>query len=157
MAISVVPPSESVRFDAEDRHHPGKGVQQLHTEEDEERPQDQGADDPPLEDLRLVESLHLKVGKNHDEDEQVVHRERLLDKVAGEKLQPLPTPQVVVDADIEQQRQHDPDDGPRKGFAERYFVALPAQSQIDGDHDDHEQPESAPEYDMLVHENSLSG
>ncbi|MNF92239.1 hypothetical protein D3C84_748760 [compost metagenome] len=80
-----------------------------------------------------------EVAKQHQPDEDVVHRQRLLDEVAGEELQPLLvgdlTPGTVIqpepDGQVEQQGHADPDEGPDPRLFQRHLVRLAAADKAD--------------------------
>ncbi len=75
-----------------------------------------------------------KVAEQHQPDEDVVHRQRLLDEVAGEELQPLLvgnfTAGTVIqpepDGQVEEERHADPDEGPDTRLFEGHLVRLAA-------------------------------
>ena len=77
---------------------------------------DQRAEDAPEQHLVLIHGRHREVGEQQREDEDVVHAERFLDDVAGEELQRLRPAGIVPDAEVEEQRQRDPDDRPGDRF-----------------------------------------
>ncbi len=65
-----------------------------------------------------------KAEKDDDEDEQVVHRQRLLDDVTGEELERVHRPEPDVDAQVEEHRQRNPHARPDQGLADAHFVGL---------------------------------
>jgi len=50
--------------------------------------------------------------EDQHKDENVVHAQRILDEITGEKIEPVMWPLDVPDQCIERQRQEHPDDGP---------------------------------------------
>src|SRR5262249_38295987 len=72
---------------AEGVRRPVEGVEELAAGEDERRPEHERAEDAPGEHAVLALERHAKRREDHDEDEDVVDRERLLDEVAGGELE----------------------------------------------------------------------
>jgi hypothetical protein len=70
----------------EDVHDPVE-LEEERAERDEDRPEDEGPEDPPVEDPVLVGGRDAEELEKDDEDEDVVDRERLLDDVARQELQ----------------------------------------------------------------------
>jgi hypothetical protein len=71
---------------AEDREHEREARDEDGPERDEDRPHDQGDEDAEGQDALLVPGRHREGGQDHDEHEEVVDGEALLDEVAGEVL-----------------------------------------------------------------------
>ena len=67
---------------------PVEAPEQRGAGEDERRAQHEGAEDAPEQHPVLQLLRHLEVGEDDQEDEQVVDRERVLDQVAGDELEP---------------------------------------------------------------------
>jgi len=55
--------------------------------------------------------------EDQHKDENVVHAQRILDEVTGEKIEPVMWPFDVPDQGIERQRHEHPDDGPLESSA----------------------------------------
>ena len=134
---------------AEDGEYPLEARDDGSTEEDEDAAQDEGSDDSPEQHLVLVLAFYAEEREQHEEHEEVVDGERLLDEVAGEELQRL----LVrvdgveeVDACAEQQRHDNPDDGHVQGFADAHLVLslAPERLQVDGKHEKHHCVEKYP-------------
>jgi hypothetical protein len=74
---------------AEDVEHPGELLHQPDAGEDHAGAHDDGAEHAIEQHAALQFRRHGEVAEDHDEDEHVVHRQRLFDQVAGEELQRL--------------------------------------------------------------------
>ncbi|MNQ91886.1 hypothetical protein D3C85_1072860 [compost metagenome] len=100
---------------------------------------DDGTQHPVEQHPTLQLGRNGEVAKQHQPDEDVVHRQRLLDEVAGEELQPLLvgdlTPGTVIqpepDGQVEQQGHADPDEGPDPRLFQRHLVRLAAADKAD--------------------------
>jgi hypothetical protein len=66
-----------------------------------------------------------KVGKEQDENKNVVDTEGILDEVAGEELEPFGGTEFEVNERAERERKNDPDDAPQKSLAETDDMRLP--------------------------------
>src|SRR4029078_3477729 len=107
---------------------------------------------------------YREVREDHHEDEDVVDRQRLLDHVAGEKLErhaprlgvrieppyrhetrglgKLPE-RVLVKKKVEDQRERDPNDAPRRRFTKADGVRFALKdAEIDGEENENETNES---------------
>jgi hypothetical protein len=62
--------------------------EQRRARQDEDGAQQERADDAPEEHAVLVLAGDPEIAEDHQEDEQVVDRERVLDQVAGDELEP---------------------------------------------------------------------
>ena len=91
----------------------------------------------------------MEVRKDHDEDKQVVHRERLFNNVSCKELQRLGLPQIQVDAGTEDQCQRNPDHGLCEPLPERDFMILSVQPGINGQHDGYQQAVKTPHNQLL--------
>jgi len=128
------------------------------------------AEDAPEEDAMLVLRRDGEVAEDHGDDEDVVHREGLLDEVAGEEelggfeavdiargavelrdVQPAAEPVILIEEvhrAVEEQRDHDPDDRPRRRFLHRDDVRVPVKdAQVERQEQQHEQDEGEPDPD----------
>ena len=72
-----------IRMRAEDVDDPVERLEQRRAGDDEDRAHDERAEDPPEQHAVLVGLRHREVREDHEEDEDVVDRQRLLDQVAG--------------------------------------------------------------------------
>jgi hypothetical protein len=91
---------------------PVKALQQLHAERDQRRTHDQRADDAPEEGAALQLRRDAGQREDEDEDEQVVHGERLLEDIGGEIADARVRAQTQGDPGAEQKAQADPDCAP---------------------------------------------
>src|SRR4051812_40341976 len=63
----------------------------------------------------LVLLGNLEIREDENEDEDVVHRERVLDEITGEKFESGLFPHHVVNAGGKGEREHHPHDAPGRG------------------------------------------
>src|SRR5690242_7936273 len=72
-------------------------MNETYASEDEHRPHQDGADNPPKKDAILLRRRQVKIAEDQQEDEKIVRTEREFDNVAGGELQrrcfSLPCPQ----------------------------------------------------------------
>ncbi|MNS80624.1 hypothetical protein D3C72_1143130 [compost metagenome] len=125
------------------------------TGEDHDRTQHDRAQDADDQHLLALFLRHREVAHDHQEDKDVVHRQRLLDQVAGQELQADLVGhdlagrlvQVEPEAAVEGQRQRDPADGPPQGLLEGDLVraTMAHQYEVDQQGDDHHRCEAAPQ------------
>jgi hypothetical protein len=155
---------------AEQPHHPFE-AQQQGPERDEDCAEHERAQDPEEQHPVLVGGGHGEVAEDHHEHEYVVDRERVLDHVAGQELErglqrrlvgiearDRHEPRVLreapaheeVEAEVEEQRQRDPDDAPAGGLADRHRVGLAVEdAQVEREQHQHEQQEAGVERPVL--------
>ena len=128
-------------------------------EPDHQSAQHEGAEDAPEEHPVLLGERHPEIAEHHRDDEDVVDRKRILDHVAGKKLQrglaagmrraDVPAGRIefveVVDADIEEQGQRDPGRRPAERLGQCDDVRLAVKNtEIQGNDQGDQQQESAP-------------
>ena len=102
---------------------------------DERGAEDERSKDAVEQDAVLIDRRHPEVVEHEHEHEDVVDGQRPFDDVPGEEFEPgLPAglgPDVrhgvQIEAVVEHQRQHDPEDRPAKRFAKRDDVCLPVE------------------------------
>ena len=139
--------AEDVQHPAEFPHHPGAG-------QDHDGAHDDGAQHAVDQHPALVFGGDVEGREDQQEDEHVVHRQRLLDQIAGEEFQRLAVgdlrpgraAQIPPQAGIEQQRQADPDQRPGGRLLDADLVRLAAaeHEQVERQHDQHEGDEGGP-------------
>ena len=130
---------------AEQPHHPLVTLDEFGPKEHERQPHDHGAEDAPEKHAVLVLQRHAEVGEDHGEHENVVHRQRPFDEVAGEELDRVPAAQPPPDEAVEADREGRPEAGPEGTFAERGLVRLLVKDgEIEHQHHDHEDREGDP-------------
>ncbi len=118
---------------AEDIDDPLKALDQGRTNQDHPAAHDQGADDAPEQHTVLVGRRHAEVREQQDEDENIVDAERVFDQVAREELDRLGLASPEIQADVEPQRQHNPDDRPGRRLAHGHGVGAPVEhAQVQG-------------------------
>jgi len=120
-----------------------KEVDDGDSQPDEEGPEKEGDQNAPEEDLVLVLVLHPEVLEDHEEDEEVVHAERLLQDVPGDEEHGWAFALEEVDPYGEEEGGGDPDDTLENGFAEFDGMGLlvedpevKCQHSYDGDPED---------------------
>ena len=100
----------------------------------------------------LIKRWHREIGKQHREDEDVIHAQRVFDDVAGGKLQCLLRSGVIPDANVKEDGEGDPRDRPPDGFAKRDDVGLPVEdAEVEGEHQEDENVEADPEPEVVSH------
>ena len=118
----------------EDIKHPGKFRHQPDASQNHDGAHDDRPDHAVEQHAPLQLGRHRKVGEDHHEDKHVVHRQGLLDQVAGEKLQRLAvghlTPGSAVEVPPQQgtegNRQNHPGYHPARGLLDRNTMGLVA-------------------------------
>ena len=73
---------------AEEEKDPREGHDERGAETDENGAEQDDAENAPEQHPVLIETGNLQVGEDGGDDEDVVHRQRLLDQVAGVELEP---------------------------------------------------------------------
>jgi hypothetical protein len=125
--------------------------------EDQDEAHHEGAQDAPLEDPGLVVGPDLEILEDHDEDEHVVDRERLLDHVARQELDRVVDRQVEGDPRAEEKRHPHPHHAPDGGLLHRdRVVVLAGQEQVDVQHRRDDDVENDPHHELVAHGVSLS-
>ena len=109
---------------AEEVENPVEALHQRDPEPDHGAAHEERADDSPHQHAMLILPAHLEVGKNENEDEDVVDAERIFDDVAGEEIERCLRPFQVPDEEIKAERKEDPDEAPDGGFANADDVGL---------------------------------
>ena len=124
------------------------------TEQDHHCPQHNCADDANDQRTLLVFDRHREVGEDHQEYEDVVDRQRLLDQITGEELTGLHVrdfaPGMAVEippqTGAEQQRAANPDQRPDQCFLDRDLVRTLCahDDEIDHEGDQHKGGKARP-------------
>jgi hypothetical protein len=70
------------------------------------------SDDSKIQHLALLYRLDFKIGEDKKKYEKIIDAEGFFNDVAGEKFQRFLFPKSEIDADIHQQRKHNPKDAP---------------------------------------------
>ena len=132
---------------AEDVHDEVEVREQRGADGDEEAARDQRADDSPEQHAVLQVRGHREVRERHQEHEQVVDGQRLLDQPGLEELQRAIGAAVKVDAEVEQQRHADPDRRPDRRLARADDVRLAVKhAEVQRQHDEHDSAEHHPRH-----------
>ena len=114
---------------AEDVDHPVEVRQERRAGEDEDEAHDHRADDAPQEHAVLILPADLEVLEHHEEHEEVVDGQRLLDQVRRDEQHGVIGPVSDLDEDAEKQRQADPAAASNGRFAERDGVGLASEHE----------------------------
>ena len=101
----------------EDVDYPVKLLDQCNAGKNEGGTHKQRPDDSPEKDLVLVLSRDTKEGEDHQEDEEIVDAQRLLDQITGQELHGRHGAACIVDKAVEYQCERDPDSTPGESFA----------------------------------------
>ena len=127
----------------------------------------------------LIGRRHPEVGEHHDEDEDVVDGQRVLDHVPGQELERgLPggqqgveaghghepsverevPPHVEEEGQVEEEREGHPDDAPGGGLPDRDRVGLAVEDpQVQGEQDEDEEQEAQVEGPVLAEREEAHG
>src|SRR5690606_37620056 len=135
------PPARKEQKAAENVDDPVAALDELHPHEDHHAAHDDRAEDAPEEDPVLIEPGHREGLEDQRDDEEVVHRQALLDQIAGEEVDSLLGPQRQKDEAVEDQRERDPEDRPQQRFARRDHVGLAVEDPEIEREEDHDQDE----------------
>jgi len=143
-------------------------VDELRAHRNHHPAQDERAEDAPEQDPVLVQGRHPEIAEDHDDHEDVVDAQRLLDNVTGEVLaqrraaviggavddvdaEPESEPVGIVgepDEDPERKPQGDPERRPAEGFLHPDHVRFAVKdAQVQGQHQEHEGDETCPHPD----------
>ena len=127
---------------------------QRRADEDQDRAQNDRAKHAVHQHALLRGRRHAEVGEQHQEDEDVVHRQRFFHQIAGQEFRGdaggvrlgQGAAQVEPQAGIEDQRQADPDRTPDNGFALANAMGSAGahDPQVYGQGDDDEDGEARP-------------
>ena len=125
---------------------------------DEDAAEDQGSENAIKEHPVLVFARDIEIGENHNEHEDVIHRQSLLDDVAGKKLQCAPLGRLkrvesrnrqeslavlqavnreFMESEAENHCHRHPDDTPSERLAESHLMRLAVKnSEVERKHDE---------------------
>src|SRR5258706_3512254 len=106
---------------------------------------DKGSEDAPIQDAMLILRGNAEISEERDNQENVIHRERKLDKIAGEKLQGFLVSAQRSEAERKEHRQGKPNRSPDERPAEFYDMGLPMENtEIECEKDKNAGDESNP-------------
>ena len=135
--------------EAEEAQNPFETLNHCRTSEDKDATQHQGTKDAPEEYFVLVFALDAEEREQHEEHKEVVHRQRLLNEIACQKLHCLfvrldRIPEV--DSCTEQQRHANPYGGHLKCFFHTDFMLtfLAEHLQVGNQHNEYQYVENNP-------------
>lgn len=89
-------------------HHPVKSLEHQQSAGDDEAPRDKRADDSEDENTTLKSRWNSQLGKDQDENEDVVDRERFFEEIGGEKGDAGRRVVYHHDSESEENRESDP-------------------------------------------------
>ena len=121
---------------AEPVRHPVPARQRRGARDDERGARDERTDDAPGEDATLLGPRDRERTEHHDEQEQVVDAERLLEQVRREPLLAELAAELEGDERAEPDRHRDPRDAPRERALARIDVIAAMCDQIDRETND---------------------
>ena len=105
--------------------HPMESLDKGGAHENENKAQAKGAENAP-EEYSVMQTLgDRKIRKDENENEDVIHAERVFNEIARKKLQALLGAELEIDADPERDRQCHPGRAPEKRLFEPDRVRLP--------------------------------
>ena len=130
---------------AEDPEDPLEVGDQFGPHQHKGQPHQHGAEDAPEEHPILVFQRHAKGAEDDRKHEDVVHRERPFDEIAGEKLDGRVAAEPPPDDAVEAECQQRPEGCPETAFSQRWLVGLSVKNrQVKREHHDHEGGEGQP-------------
>ena len=136
------------RGDQQDRteavRHPVPARQRRGAGDDERRARDERTHDAPGEDAALLGPRDRECTEHHDEQEQVVDAERLLEQVRREPLLAELAAELEGDERAESDRHRDPRNAPRERALARIDVIAAMRDQIDRETNDQQDRQQGP-------------
>src|SRR5450432_3666839 len=99
----------------------------------------------------LVLWRHTKVGKDENEDENVIDAQRVLDQVAGKEINSLISSLPTPHNRVKPQRERDPDQTPPDGAAQGDGARAAVAKKIDGQSRENPQMKCDPKPDTDRH------
>src|SRR5690349_23349687 len=111
--------------EAEDQESGGEGFQRGRAQGDEHAAQHQRSDDAVQQYPLLKSDRNGEGGQQEHENEQIVHRERLLDYISGKVLGAAFAPEPPPNESTERQRNRDVEQRPPRGLAGGDLVGAP--------------------------------
>ena len=131
---------------AKQEQDPLEGHDQCRAHANQDGPEHDDAEDAPEQHPVLVEAGNAEEGEDRGDDEDVVHRQRLLDQVAGEELEAGLGTARIPDPGAEGEG-----DGHVAGVEDEAFlcldllVALVQEAEVEDEEADHHRDEDQPE------------
>src|SRR5947208_498537 len=100
----------------------------------------------------LGEGRDAKVGKDEDEDEDVIDAERVFDDVAGKEIEARIIAFGVPDEEVKGERESDPNQAAKDGRAHAQFAIAPLETdQVDRKRDEDAHVKGDPKPDARRH------
>ena len=120
--------------------------EQKYAERDEDRAHGEGSQHAPIEHAPLFRGRDLELGEDQDEDEDVVDRERLLERIRGVIEERVLGAVEREDDPAEPEPQADPGSAPKDSALERQLALRPPQrAQIEREHRQYKRAKERPD------------
>src|SRR5262245_47877728 len=104
--------------DTEEVKHEVKTFHQRDAAPDHRAAHNQGSENSPNQNTALCERRNAKVRENQDKNKNVIHAQRILDEIAGKKIEAVVRPFDAPNKTIKRQGHENPDHGPLKRSAD---------------------------------------
>ena len=118
---------------------------QLGSHNHKREPHQDSPKNPPEEHSVLVFERHLEVAEDNRKDKHVVHGQRPLNQITGQKLDRSLAAQPPPNQAVERQGQRGPKTGPESTFSQRGLVGLLVKnSQVKREHHGHKHSKAEP-------------
>ena len=136
---------------AEEVEDPGEFGHQSSAKADHQPAQQDHADDAPEQHPVLIDTRHGKIGEDQGYDEDIVERQRLLDKEAGKEFKARGCPQVPPDPGTENHRDGDVSGRHHETLAHTDFmIGLVQDTKIEHQKGDDDAHKKQPQPDRLT-------
>src|SRR5438067_7565056 len=99
-----------------------KALHQRDTEQDHRASHDQRSDNSPNQNATLCKRRNAKMRENQHKHKNIVHAQRILDEIGGEKIEAVMWSLDTPDQGIKCQRHEQPDHGPLKPGTHAQFA-----------------------------------
>ena len=134
---------------------PGETLDQHRAGGDEHPAKDQRAEDPEEQHPVLVLPRDDEVAEDDRPDEHVVHRQRLLDEVAGEVLLARLGAVEAPDEGAERDAERHPDDRPQRRLTHPDDMGAPMGEEVDSEHGDDDSEHRGPHPERDIHDETF--
>ncbi|GEH44067.1 hypothetical protein EC09E025_01161 [Escherichia coli O145:H28] len=118
---------------SEDNFNVRPQTQQARTDGDKDAPEDDGTNDPPVENTVAITIRNGEPGEDCHHDEQVIDRQHFLQRITRDKQ----TGNLSTVVDIEEtgkcHRNHNPEYGPERSTLQRDWLVITVHKQVNKD------------------------
>ena len=129
-----------------------KPPHQSDAEQDHGAAHDESANNSPHQYAVLCSGWNPEMREDEHEHKNVVHAQRVLDQVAGKKIEPVMWPFHTPDDSVKRQRNDYPENAaPRRGGHAQFTAASTERQQIDPNGNEHANVKGDPEPDARRH------